>query len=92
MLYEVITGYASLKSNNLQEAASHFQQAAEIMEQTGDEAGRAYMLGNLGNICFQTRHLEQLHDVLAVADEPAIDIGPHCSYPYDCDFISYNFV
>jgi len=36
--------------------------------------------------------LPQLIDDLRVSlqgDEPQIDIGPHCSNPYDCDFVPY---
>lgn len=36
--------------------------------------------------------LTQLIDGLRVSlqgDEPQIDIGPHCSDPYDCDFVPY---
>ena len=52
-------GYASLKSNNIKEAESHFLKAVELMQSCGDEAGQAYMLGNLGNIYFQGKQLEQ---------------------------------
>ena len=30
--------------------------------------------------------LKELEEVLASGEEPAVDIGPHCSDPFDCDF------
>ena len=51
-----------LSQNNLQDAESNFIQALEHMEQSGDEAGQAYVLGNLGNLCFQSRRLDRAED------------------------------
>jgi len=33
--------------------------------------------------------LQQLRDTLRLDDEPAIDIGPWCNDPFECDFIPY---
>ena len=51
-----------LNQNNLQDAESNFLEALKHMEQSGDEAGQAYVLGNLGNICFQSRRLDKAED------------------------------
>ena len=51
-------GYSSLENNNLQEAESHFLKALNLMGKSGDETGQAYVLGNLGNICFQDQRLD----------------------------------
>jgi len=51
-----------LKQNNLSEAESNFLQALEHMKQSGDEEGQAYVLGNLGNLCFQSRRLDKAQE------------------------------
>ena len=51
-----------LKQNNLSEAESNFLQALEHMKQSGDEEGQAYVLGNLGNLCFQSRRLDKAEE------------------------------
>ena len=48
-----------LKQNNLPEAESNFLQALECMKQSGDEEGQAYVLGNLGNLSFQSSRLDK---------------------------------
>ncbi len=51
-----------LKQNNLPEAESNFIQALTHMKQSGDEEGQAYVLGNLGNLCFQSRRLDKAQE------------------------------
>jgi tetratricopeptide (TPR) repeat protein len=54
--------YTSLKENKIEEAESHFLHALDIMGQSEDAMGKAYVLGNLGNICFQSQRLEMAED------------------------------
>ena len=51
-----------LKQNNLTDAESNFLQALKYMKQSGDEEGQAYVLGNLGNLCFQSRRLDKAEE------------------------------
>ena len=51
-----------MKQNNLSEAESNFIKALTHMKQSGDEEGQAYVLGNLGNLCFQSRRLDKAED------------------------------
>ncbi len=55
-------GYENLGKNDLKEAESCFLQALKLMETSGDETGQAYVLGNLGNICFQDKRLDLAED------------------------------
>ena len=52
-------GYESLQKNNIQEAESNFLEALKHMEEAGDDTGQAYVLGNLGNICFQSKQFDK---------------------------------
>ena len=52
-------GYESLQKNNIQEAESNFLEALKHMEEAGDDTGQAYVLGNLGNICFQSKQYDK---------------------------------
>ena len=56
-----------LKQNNLSEAESNFLQALTHMKQSGDEEGQAYVLGNLGNLCFQSRRLDKAEEYYSKA-------------------------
>ena len=51
-----------LKENNLSGAESNFLQALTHMKQSGDEEGQAYVQGNLGNLCFQSRRLDKAEE------------------------------
>ena len=42
--------YDSLKDNNLKAAENNFLKAWKQIEKTTDEAGKAFLLGNLGNL------------------------------------------
>ena len=42
-------GYENLQKNNIQEAETNFLAALKEMEKEGDDAGQAYVLGNLGS-------------------------------------------
>ena len=52
-------GYENLQKNNIQEAESNFLEALKEMEKEGDDSGQAYVLGNLGNICFQSKQYDK---------------------------------
>jgi len=54
--------YTSLQKKNFKQAETHFLTALKSMEDSGDETGQAYTLGNLGNISFQRRHWDQARD------------------------------
>ena len=54
--------YDSLRNNNLKEAESNFQKAWSQIEKTGDEPGKAFLLGNLGNLYFKSQNWEQAED------------------------------
>ena len=55
-------GYESLKKNNIEEAESNFREALKCMEKAGDDTGQAYVLGNLGNIFFQSKQFDKAED------------------------------
>ena len=55
-------GYESLQKNNIQEAETNFLEALKHMEKSGDDSGQAYVLGNLGNICFQSKQFDKAED------------------------------
>ena len=38
---------------------SNFLEALKHMEEAGDDTGQAYVLGNLGNICFQSKQYDK---------------------------------
>ena len=51
-----------LKKNNIEEAESNFREALKCMEKAGDDTGQAYVLGNLGNIFFQSKQFDKAED------------------------------
>ena len=55
-------GYESLQKNNIKEAESSFLAALKEMEKEGDETGQAYVLGNLGNISFQSKQFDKAEE------------------------------
>ena len=55
-------GYENLQKNNIQEAENNFLAALKEMEKDGDDAGQAYVLGNLGNISFQGKHFDKAEE------------------------------
>ncbi|SVD55080.1 uncharacterized protein METZ01_LOCUS407934, partial [marine metagenome] len=56
-----------LKQNNLSEAESNFLQALKYMQESGDEEGQAYVMGNLGNLFFQSRRLDKAEEYYGMA-------------------------
>ena len=52
-------GLESLKQNKPADAENSFLKALAKMEESGDQMGQAYLLGNLGNLCFQSQRLDQ---------------------------------
>ena len=54
--------YTSLQKKDFKEAETNFLAALKHMEDSGDESGQAYTLGNLGNIYFQRRRWEEARD------------------------------
>ena len=55
-------GYENLQKNKIQEAESNFLNALKEMEKEGDDSGQAYVLGNLGNICFQSKQFDKAEE------------------------------
>ena len=55
-------GYENLQKNNIEEAKTNFLEALKHMEQAGDDTGQAYVLGNLGNIFFQSKQFDKAED------------------------------
>ena len=55
-------GYENLQKNNIQEAENNFLAALKEMEKEGDDAGQAYVLGNLGNISFQGKQFDKAEE------------------------------
>jgi len=54
--------YTSLQKKDFKEAETNFLTALQHMEDSGDETGQAYTLGNLGNIYFQRRRWDEARD------------------------------
>ncbi|MEE8268941.1 MAG: tetratricopeptide repeat protein, partial [Nitrospinaceae bacterium] len=54
--------YTSLQKKDFKEAETNFLAALKHMEDSGDETGQAYTLGNLGNIYFQRRRWNEARD------------------------------
>ncbi|MCH8209622.1 MAG: tetratricopeptide repeat protein, partial [Nitrospinae bacterium] len=55
-------GYEYLKNNKPKEAEDSFLTALALMEKSGDKVGEAYILGNLGNLCFQSKRVDLAED------------------------------
>ena len=55
-------GYENLQKNNIEDAKSNFLEALKHMEKAGDDTGQAYVLGNLGNIFFQSKQFDKAED------------------------------
>ena len=55
-------GYESLQKNNIEDAESNFLEALKHMEASGDDTAQAYVLGNLGNIFFQSKQFDKAED------------------------------
>ena len=51
-------GLEYLKDNKPKEAEDSFLNALPLMEKSGDKVGQAYILGNLGNLCFHSQRLD----------------------------------
>ncbi len=54
--------YQSLQKKDFKQAETNFLAALKHMEDSGDETGQAYTLGNLGNIYFQRRRWDEARD------------------------------
>ena len=54
--------YTSLQKKDFKAAETNFLTALKHMEDSGDETGQAYTLGNLGNIYFQRRRWDEARD------------------------------
>ena len=54
--------YTSLQKKDFKQAETNFLTALQHMEDSGDETGQAYTLGNLGNIYFQRRRWDEARD------------------------------